>query len=541
MQMTAAFAFILALFLSTALVPALGRVAGRLGLIDRPGGRKVHVAAMPRTGGIAIFLGFLAPVLLWVPLRDDLRAFVIAAGVLFCFGVLDDRFNLDYRLKLLGQLLAALIVTLGGGVLITHFPFAPDERLPFVLALPFTLLALVGITNALNLSDGLDGLAGGISLLAIGALLLLAYQAEDAAVVTVALAVMGATFGFLRFNTYPARVFMGDSGSQFLGFSAAVLAVIVTQTANPALSPVVPVLLLGLPILDTLTVMTRRIAAGRSPFAADRTHLHHRLLDLGLSQYEAVAAVYLAQAALVVLAYLLRYSADALLVGVYAAFAVTVLVGLRHLAASAPHLKARPAHASWVGRLVAHVRETALLKRYPFLVLNLAVPLFLVAGALASGPVGTDLGLLAAGLLLVLGAAFLLKSVPFFFLERLTAYATAVSVAYLLDRSGPAVAACRPCLGAFFVFLAGVTAVWVRFSSGAFRVNTLDILVVLLAVAVPSLPGPDFRDLGVVALESIVLFYAIEVLFTERERHWDALRFGVFGALAILAGKGLLF
>ena len=538
--MKAAYAFVLALFLATVLVPVLGRIAGRIGLTDVPGGRKIHANVMPRTGGIAIFFGFLAPVLLWVPLREDLRAYVIAAAVLFVFGVLDDRYNLDYRLKLLGQVIAALVVTLGGGVLIEHFPFVPDEQLPPFLTLPFTLLVLVGITNALNLSDGLDGLAGGVSLLANGALLLLAYQAGDLPVVMVALAAMGATFGFLRFNTYPARVFMGDSGSQFLGFTAAVLAVIVTQTSNLALSPVIPVLLLGVPILDTLTVMARRIADGRSPFSADRTHIHHRLLDLGFNQYEAVASVYIAQALLLVLAYLLRYSADAVLLAVYGVFAVTLMVGLRYLATRAAGFKARPGHASWVGRLVAHAQETALLRRYPFLLLNAIVPLFLVAGALAAEQVGADVGLLAAVLLAMLMSALLLKRVPFYFLERLSSYATAVAVAYLLERSGTVIGDCGLCIHAFFGLLAGVIAVWVRFASGAFKVNTLDILIMFLAVTLPSLPGPDFHDLGIVALESVILFYAIEILMTERERHWDALRIGVLGALAVLAAKGLL-
>ena len=346
MLVQAIYTFIVALFLKALLVPAFMRLAGRLSLTDRPGGRKIHNGVIPRTGGIAVFIGFVVAVLLAVPLREDLRAYLLGAGVLFVFGVLDDRFNLDYRIKLLGQTLAALVFTMGGGVLIEHFPFVPNETLPAWLSLPITLLTLVAVTNALNLSDGLDGLAAGIGVLSIGCLLLLAYQAGDAPAVTVSLAVIGSVLGFLRFNTFPARVFLGDAGSQFLGFSAGVLAVIVTQRSNPALSPVIPLLVLGLPILDMVNVMVTRIARGVSPFRGDRTHLHHRLLALGLNQTEAVSAVYVAQGAVVLLAYLLRYSYDMVLVTAYGAFCVAVLYGIGQVNKRRHQLRAREDHQS---------------------------------------------------------------------------------------------------------------------------------------------------------------------------------------------------
>jgi UDP-GlcNAc:undecaprenyl-phosphate GlcNAc-1-phosphate transferase len=149
-------------------------LAGRAGLTDAPGGRKVHQKVVPRTGGIAIFIGFLAPVLVWVPMREDLRALLLGAALLFFFGLLDDRFNLDYRAKLLGQVLAALVVTVGGGVVIRHLPFLPGATLSSTLGIPLTVFVLTGVTNAVNLSDGLDGLAGGISLLIMSAIALLA-------------------------------------------------------------------------------------------------------------------------------------------------------------------------------------------------------------------------------------------------------------------------------------------------------------------------------------------------------------------------------
>jgi UDP-GlcNAc:undecaprenyl-phosphate GlcNAc-1-phosphate transferase len=354
------------------------------------------------------------------------------------------------------------------------------------------------------------------------------------------LALMGAIFGFLRFNSFPARLFMGDSGSQFLGFGAGVLAVIVTQHSDPALSPVVPVLILGLPVLDTLKVMIGRIARGRSPFEADRTHLHHRLLASGLSQYEAVSLVYGAQFLLVVLAYLLRYSSDSAILLTYGVFCTLVLFGVSELERRHGYLKSREEDKTAFARLIAGARKTRLFTQVPFIILSAAIPLFLMLGALMASPVSRDIGLLAAVLFSVLLLAVLIRPAPFFFVERLTAYTAAVAVAYLVERSEGLMDACGLCIHLLFGVLAIITAFWVRFSSPHFKVSTLDVLILLAALAAPSLRGLGLQQLSIVALESIVLFYGIEVLMQERERHWDPLRIGFLAALAILTIKGLL-
>lgn len=541
MELRAAFAFLLALFLAMALVPAVVPIARPLGLIDSGGGRKIHDGVIPRTGGIAIFLGCLVPLLLWLPPRADLSAFLVAAAILFVFGVLDDRYNLDYRLKLLGQATAALIVTLYGAVVVSNLPLVYDGTLPQWIAVPFTAFALVGITNAINLSDGMDGLAGGISLLSIGCLALLAYQGGDGPVVIVALALMGAIFGFLRYNTFPARLFMGDAGSQFLGFSAGVLAVIVTQSSDPALSPTLPLLILGLPILDTLKVMFGRIARGDSPFQADRTHLHHRLLARGLSQEETVSLIYGTQFLLVVLAYLLRYSSDLVILATYALFSATVVVGMKVLERHRQRLRAREPHQTAFFRLIAAARRTRVLTKGPLWVLTAAVPIGLVAGALMVPSVTTDVGLLALVLMAGLITALRIRPLPFFMLERLSGYLAAASVVYLVGHSEEISAAAATAFHAYIGVVAVATAVWVRFSSARFKPSTLDLLILLAALTAPTLQGLGLRELGVIALEGLVLFYAIEVLMQERERHWDSLRVGVVSTLAVLAVKGLLF
>lgn len=534
----AVYAFILALSIATVLTPLLIRAAGTLRMTDLGGGRKVHEGVTPRTGGIGIVVAALVSALLLSPPRPDVSAFLAAAAVLFLFGLLDDRFDLDFRLKLLGQGIAALIVTTLGGVLVMAVPLLP-MTIPFVVSLPLTLFVLVAATNAVNLSDGLDGLAGGISLLAVGSLVVLAYEAGDLAAVTLGLAVLGATFGFLRFNTHPALLFMGDTGSQFLGFSAGVLAVIVTQISNPELSPTVPLLLLGMPILDTLVVMIGRLSRGQSPFSPDRTHLHHRLLNLGLGQMEAVALIYGSQFIMVLLGYTLRFSTDWLLVCAYLGCCMMVLAGIRGL----EYRRAKGApRAPLTNRLEGSLRDiwgSPLLTRGPRTVTKLLVPALFLVGALGTPEVGTDIGILA-GILLVA-----LISAPAFgpqigpLIPHLTAYVVVVTVVYLLNRDGWMAGICPYCIPVFFGGLALSTAVWMRFSSRRFSINPQDILILLVVTAVSSLPSPELHDLGLIAIESLLVFYAIEILLEDQRHRWDILRISLLLTLGILMVRGL--
>lgn len=539
--MQAIYTLLLALFVSMVLVPPLARIAGPLKLTDQPGERKIHFHAIPRTGGIAIVIGALAPILLWVPLRPDLFAFTSAVGVLFVAGVLDDRFNLDFRLKLLGQLIAALIVILGGDVLIEYIPFFSETPLPSVVSLPLTILVLVGVTNAVNLSDGLDGLAGGLGLLALGGLAVLAYQGDDLPALMVALAMMGATFGFLRFNTHPAQIFMGDTGSQFLGFGVAFLAIVTTQRADSAVSKMVPLLILGLPILDTLTVMVLRIADGRSPFMADRTHLHHRLLNAGLSQPQAVALVYLAQALLVFIAYMMRYSLDAAVVVVYVLFAAAILAGVHTLVRHGGLEQDRP-HP--IRRLLGlndavHRFVRRLLVKTPYAVLNLVLPLILLLGAAMLPISDHDIVLLSGTMLAIFALSLMRSSALQLWIERLTAYVTVVIVVYLASEV-PALTTHPALLLAFFSTLGILVGIWVRFSRVKFQISSLDVLILLIAVVVPNLSGDWFAYFGIMALESVILFYSIEVLLTARKNPWNPLRVATLASLSILTVKGIL-
>jgi len=326
--MIPAISFALALFLSTALVPVGIRYASALGLVDEPDEkRKFHSEPVPRVGGVAIVLAFFLPVLVWMNNIGGLSAFLIGAGIIAVFGFLDDRHNLNYQWKFFGQIIAVAVFVVGN-LEITKTPFLGLGDVVPWLSYPVVALFLLGVTNAVNLSDGLDGLAAGSSLLSLGFLAFLSYGAADYAYTIIAVAAMGGLTGFLRFNTHPASVFMGDTGSQFLGYVAGCLALMVTQSENLAVSPVLPLLILGLPILDTLMVIALRLRDGVSPFKPDRRHLHHQFLATGMQHYQAVAAIYVLNFILLFLAYLVRYADDFAVFETYLLFAAISLGAL---------------------------------------------------------------------------------------------------------------------------------------------------------------------------------------------------------------------
>jgi UDP-GlcNAc:undecaprenyl-phosphate GlcNAc-1-phosphate transferase len=198
--------FLLAMVVTMVWLPVFGRVATRWGIVDKPGHRKVHAVPIPRVGGLAMVIGVLVAALIVIPLEPNDRWFLLGAGVLAAFGAADDRFDLDYRIKLLGQLIAILIVVIAGDAEIHSITLDERVMLPQWLSIPLTVFFLVGITNAINLADGLDGLAGGTTFLCLGALAMLSHSSGQLVTAALSLAFAGAILGFLRFNTFPASI-----------------------------------------------------------------------------------------------------------------------------------------------------------------------------------------------------------------------------------------------------------------------------------------------------------------------------------------------
>lgn len=267
----------------------LAALAPRIGLTDHPGGRKLHARPTPLVGGIGIFLGCLVAGLFMPMWLERYLLLMGSGGVLVLTGAADDLLDLPVRLRLLMQTLASLIMSLVAGVMITNLGelVIPGWALPLgVLAVPFTAFATVGLVNAMNMSDGLDGLAGGLVLISLGALWVIVTQAGAEQYTFKLVPLMAAVLAFLVLNVrlrQPALVFMGDAGSLFLGFVLCWFLIRLTQGSAPIMAPITALWLVALPLIDTLTIMARRVAKGRSPFAADREHFHHVLLAAGFS------------------------------------------------------------------------------------------------------------------------------------------------------------------------------------------------------------------------------------------------------------------
>jgi len=538
--------FVLAMVVTMAWLPLLVRYAPRWGIVDRPGARKVHMTPVPRVGGLAMALGVMIAALLTINLHQQDRWFLIAAAVLVVFGAIDDRFDLDYRIKLLGQILAVGMVVFGGGIEIHWITL--DERfvLPDWLSLPLTIFFLVGVTNAINLADGLDGLAGGTTFLCLCAVALLSSVGDQGPPIALALAFAGAVIGFLRFNTYPASVFMGDAGSQLLGFAVGVLSVRATQTGGTQISAAIPILLLALPILDTLSVMAQRIGEGRSPFSADKNHLHHKLLAMGFDHHEAVMVIYSLQAGLFLLAYFLRFESDLLIVAITSGFFVVAIALFQFATRTRWRLRNRgqcPQERP-MPRLIAAISRPSLLPRISYAAIAIAVGSYAALVVVETATLRGDFRVLILALLAVLaGSAVVLRGAPLSIIEKATLYITVTVLVYIESALLPE-ARIPSSIGWAAVAIAAVgTAVRLRlYNDRRFQLTPLDLIVLFMALVVPSLPGTlNLPHGGALAIAKLViLFYAIEMLASRVEGRALWLRLAAGSVLAGLAVRPLL-
>lgn len=311
-------ALLIALVVALALTWPVRALAFRIGAVAQPGGRRIHQQPTAQAGGLAIYAGFWVAVLLlsW-PLKAPVPGMLIGSLVLLAMCLADDIKNLSPVLRLFGQLVVALIAVYGGVQVhgLTN-PFSALGHYQYIslgwASVPLTVLWIMAITNAMNWLDGLDGLVAGVAAMTALTVMVGAGTTGPLLVAIAAGALAGGCLGFLPFNFNPARIFMGDTGAMFLGYMLACIAVIGPFKIATSLAVFVPLLLLGVPIFDTVTGIIRRLLAGKSPLAADRGHIHHRLIDRGLSVRQAVLTIYLVTALLCLLALFLwrwRYGA----------------------------------------------------------------------------------------------------------------------------------------------------------------------------------------------------------------------------------------
>jgi UDP-GlcNAc:undecaprenyl-phosphate GlcNAc-1-phosphate transferase len=286
--------YVVSLFVAHISILGLSASAGRLKLLDMPdNNRKVHTEAKPLVGGLGIIAGVLVAMFLFFPIAKYI-SLIISIVLILCVGVLDDRFDISFKWRFIVQIFATVIT-------IHYFPgmnlrsfgnllgFGPIET--GLLVVPVTIFCTLGVINALNMIDGLDGLAGTTALLAFITFAGLAWLNGMNAFMLLSLAFAGALAAFLRFNWHPSKLFMGDAGSMTLGFVLAFFAVQLTQRPDSVVSPVAALIVLAIPVTDTLTVMARRMMNGKSPFEPDKTHFHHILRDMGFGHVGVVRII----------------------------------------------------------------------------------------------------------------------------------------------------------------------------------------------------------------------------------------------------------
>ncbi|MEG1072269.1 MAG: MraY family glycosyltransferase [Oscillospiraceae bacterium] len=296
-------ALLVAALVSFIITPVVKAFAQKVGAVDVPkDGRRMHDHPIARMGGLAIVLGFMLSVILFVDITKPMQGMLLGGVIIVVLGIFDDIYSLPAMFKFVVQIVAALVAVLSGNVISVLSNPNVFSANPYwdlgALAIPITVIWIVALTNAVNLIDGLDGLAVGVSTISSMTLLVIAMAFSEGEVALLMAALAGACIGFMPYNMNPAKIFMGDTGSTFLGFILATVSIQGLFKFPMIISFAVPFLMLGLPIFDTAFAFIRRIAHGQNPMHADRSHVHHRLIDMGFSQKQAVAVLYMISAIL---------------------------------------------------------------------------------------------------------------------------------------------------------------------------------------------------------------------------------------------------
>ena len=328
-------AFAVSLLVAYVMTPPVKRFAEKVGAIDVPkDNRRVHDHPIPRMGGLAIFIGFMLSLIFFVPMSTKVTGLLVGSVIIAVMGGVDDIVSLNPWVKLAGQIVAALVAIRCGlvfDVISNPNIFAEETYIEIGwLSIPLTMLWIVGCTNAVNLIDGLDGLAVGVSAISSMTMLIVSLFVSEPVVSIILAALTGACLGFMPYNLNPAKIFMGDVGSQLLGFVLSTASIMGLFKLHAIITFFVPLLALALPLADTIFAFFRRILHGQSPFKADKGHFHHRLLAMGLNQKQVVAVLYGISAVLGLLAVLMAGDSMAVkIICLVAAFIISLGIWLK--------------------------------------------------------------------------------------------------------------------------------------------------------------------------------------------------------------------
>lgn len=531
----------MAMAISMAIIPLMMRLAPVIGMIDTPDPRKVHSVPIPRVGGLGIVIGAVIPMLIWLPFTNLTVSILLGAAILLVFGTWDDIAELGHYVKFAGQFIAAGIVVYYGDLYVSYFPLNEYETISESIGRPFTVIAIVGMINAINHSDGLDGLAGGESLISMGVIAYLAFVFDSSLMLIICAASIGGIFGFLRFNSHPARVFMGDGGSQFLGFILAVLVIVLTQQVNTTLSPAISVLLLGLPIVDILAVFFLRAKHKMNLFKATRNHIHHRLLDIGFLHYESVMFIYTIQFILVISAIPLMYENDLGILIFYLLICSSVFVFLT--------VSERTGFTLHKEKESSQDIKSVLIDRYPRMsdvpirAIESGLSLFIIASALVVYDVPVDFAISSLVMLLLL-LFVLFTGVLGYQLYRLILFTTIGFSVYLLTTYPVDWLSNQiDVVFVYFIVMALLGFITVKmFSNEEFKITPLDYLVIAIALLIEIMPGEnEFRENIIwMIVQIIILFYLCELLIQNMKSRINRFTGTVALALALIAYRGLI-
>lgn len=523
----------LSLVFSLGLMPLLIRLSNKLKLIDNPhdNDRKLHKAPMPHSGGLGIVLASALTVVIILPLNDSLVSLFVSCLVIVGFGLVDDIVELSPGQKLAAQAVG-VIVAMMGGMVIQDIPFLPDAPLWFSYA--FTFLLTTAVINGVNFSDGMDGLAAGTSLMGLILIFILAVEASHTQAAVITLSLVGALIGFLRYNTHPAAIFMGDTGSQFLGLILMWLAVDISQTETSEISRLLPILILGIPLMDILQVVPVRIKKGLPLPGPDKEHFHHQIAKLGFPQAGVVAIIYTLQAILLSGAYFSRHQPDWVVAAFFATYVVLNL-GALYLA-HVTHWK--------ISGDQARERRNTLLRQfseyhpYTGTLYAMTVAAITIVAALVSSDINRKLAFFAVLLASVLLTLKLLLRKRFpLMLVRATAYFCVAFAVYGISISIHN-ALSNHVLNVFFAALAVMLLLSIRTTRKAyFGLTPQDLLVVLFVIILaPALPLDLGQSIHIseVVFRTATLLYACEYIIARGKKTTNILFFSSIISMLLL-------
>ncbi len=537
---------ILSMYITIVLIPYINKVSFKYNLLDTPNERKVHQFPKPRSGGIAMAFGIFIPLIFWAPIDQFLVSLLLSASIIVFFGLIDDFNGIGYKLKFASQIAASLVIIYFGDIQIRDIGSFLSKTLILhdFISIPLTIFVIVGVTNAINLSDGLDGLAGGISLLSFICIGYLGFCYNNTLITICSVAVIGSIFGFLRFNSYPSILFMGDTGSQLLGFFSIVLSINLTQTVS-TLSPLLPVFIIGFPIIDTITVLSSRIATGSSPFKADNRHFHHKLIQLGLYHSEAVLFIYFLQS-FYVLSPVIFYSKDEIFLAKYYIISSIIILLFFYFAHIFRWKISRKSFFDTIikGRLRKY-KDKSLFIKFLFVGLKYIFHILLLLSCFIPGKLPFYFTITSIIIFSVFLVAWKLNTNWTISFSGIIFYLTIPAIIYM-GESNPGswvnhnVNYFHLSLFIFLMLFSYLTLKFTRRQSG-FKTTPLDFLIVFIVLTIPYLPDPRIHNLniGFTAIKIIVLYIGYEVYTGEmRNKSKNIVKTSIF-ILSIVCARGI--